>query len=135
MNSFTIRDIENLCGIKAHTLRIWEQRHQLLCPKRNAGNHRLYDNEDLKCLLRIAYLYHNGHKISAIAKLTEKEICQLAITLSRSEGSGEIFINQLIEASMDFDHERFDKILRQRQIEDEIERQMKELKNPQTDST
>jgi MerR family transcriptional regulator, light-induced transcriptional regulator len=111
MNSFTIRDIENLCGIKAHTLRIWEQRYQLLSPKRKAGNHRSYDNEDLRYLLRIAYLYHHGHKISAIARLSEKEICELALSLSASGGSAEIFVNHLTEASMDFDPDRFDKVL------------------------
>src|ERR1700759_2585592 len=107
MNAFTIRDIENLCGIKAHTLRIWEQRYQILCPKRKAGNHRLYDNDDLKYLLRIAYLYHNGHKISVLAKLDEAALCELALQLPEAEGTHEIFINQLMEASMDFDQELF----------------------------
>jgi MerR family transcriptional regulator, light-induced transcriptional regulator len=111
VNSFTIRDIENLCGIKAHTLRAWEQRYNFFCPKRRAGNHRSYDKEDLKYLLRIAYLYHNGHKISVLARLTEKEICQLTIEHYSTEGASEICINQLTEASLDFDQDRFDKIL------------------------
>ncbi|HEY4064578.1 MAG TPA: MerR family transcriptional regulator [Puia sp.] len=111
MNTFSIRDIENLCGIKAHTLRIWEQRYKILCPKRKAGNHRLYDNDDLKRLLRIAFLYHNGHKISALAKLDEQEICRLALSQPQSGGANEIFINHLMEASMDFDPELFDRIL------------------------
>lgn len=111
MNSFTIRDIENLCGIKAHTLRIWEQRYQLVNPRRKAGNHRLYDNDDLKYLLRIAYLYHNGHKISKLAGLSEDEVRQLTLSLVSANGSVEIFVNHLMEASLDFDQERFDKIL------------------------
>ena len=111
MNAFTIRDIENLCGIKAHTLRIWEQRYQLLCPKRRAGNHRIYDSNDLKCLLRIAFLYHHGHKISTIARLDEKERCQMILSLAKSGDSTEIFINQLTEASIDLDQELFDRIL------------------------
>jgi len=111
MNAFTIRDIENLCGIKAHTLRIWEQRYQLLCPKRKAGNHRIYDNNDLKCLLRIAFLYHHGHKISTIARLNEKEISRLILTLTREGDSTEIFVNQLTEAAIDFDQDMFDRIL------------------------
>ncbi|MGB2704997.1 MAG: MerR family transcriptional regulator, partial [Chitinophagaceae bacterium] len=45
MNHFTIKDIENLCGIKAHTLRIWEQRYnKLFVPKRKQSQHRIYDN-------------------------------------------------------------------------------------------
>jgi DNA-binding transcriptional MerR regulator len=77
MNQFTIRDIENLCGIKAHTLRIWEQRYAFVRPKRKAGNHRFYDRDDLKYLLRIAFLYHHGHKPSALARLNETELTQL----------------------------------------------------------
>jgi len=111
MNAFTIRDIENLCGIKAHTLRIWEQRYQLLCPRRKAGNHRIYDNNDLKCMLRIAFLYHHGHKISSIARLNEKERNQLILSLTTGGDSTEIFINQLTEASIDFDQDMFDRIL------------------------
>lgn len=111
MNVFTIRDIENLCGIKAHTLRIWEQRYQLHIPKRKAGNHRLYDDEDLKHLLRIAFLYHNGHKISRLARLSEEEITRLALKIPQSGGANEIFINHLIEAALDFDQELFDRVL------------------------
>ena len=74
MNRFTIRDIENLSGIKAHTLRIWEQRYNFMTPKRKESNHRFYDNEDLKHILRISYLYHSGRKISKIAYMAAKEI-------------------------------------------------------------
>jgi len=111
MNAFTIRDIENMCGIKAHTLRIWEQRYQVLCPRRKAGNHRVYDSNDLKCMLRIAFLYHHGHKISTIARLDAKELDQLILSLTRGGDTSEIFINQLTEASIDFDQDMFDKIL------------------------
>ena len=111
MNTFSIRDIENLCGIKAHTLRIWEQRYNILCPRRKAGNHRLYDNDDLKYLLRIAYSYHNGHKISRLARLDEKGLCDLALQLPQEGGANEIFINHLMEASIDFDPELFDRSL------------------------
>ena len=52
MNHFTIKDIENLCDIKAHTLRIWEQRYELFTPKRKESQHRIYDNDDLKELLK-----------------------------------------------------------------------------------
>jgi DNA-binding transcriptional MerR regulator len=111
MNVFTIRDIENLCGIKAHTLRMWEHRYQLRIPKRKAGNHRLYDNDDLKYLLRIAFLYHNGYKISKLAQLDEQEICRLVLKVPQPGGANDIFINHLIEASLDFDQELFDRIL------------------------
>ena len=112
MNHFSIRDIENLSGIKAHTLRVWEQRFNLISPKRKAGNHRFYDNEDLKYILRIAYLYNKGYKISKIACLTEKEIHDLAVDVKYDKDNFELFINWLMEASIDFDQERFESILR-----------------------
>ena len=58
MHVFSIRDVENLTGIKAHTIRIWEQRYQLMSPMRKPGNHRIYDSEDLRFLLRVSSLYH-----------------------------------------------------------------------------
>src|ERR1700744_1355242 len=112
MNTFSIRAIENLCGIKAHTLRIWEQRYQFLRPKRKAGNHRLYDSEDLKYLLRISFLYHHGHKPSVLSRLNDKELVQLIDGLPSSPASHEIFINNLFGASLDYDQLAFDRILR-----------------------
>lgn len=111
MNLFSIRDIENLTGIKAHTLRIWEQRYNLFCPKRRESNHRFYDCEDLKHLLRIAYLYNQGHKIGQIACCSPEEMARLALEIKPDTDNYEIFINQLTEASVDLDQPRFDKIL------------------------
>ena len=71
---YSIKDLENLTNIKAHTIRVWEQRYGLLHPKRTTTNIRFYQDEDLKKLLNINLLYTNGHKISKIAKLTESEI-------------------------------------------------------------
>lgn len=111
MNHFSIRDIENLSGIKAHTLRVWEQRFNLMRPRRKAGNHRFYDNDDLKFILRVAYLYNQGYKISRIACLSEQELHELAVDVKYDRDNHEIFINWLMEASIDFDHGRFDSIL------------------------
>ncbi len=110
MNQFNIRDIENLCGIKAHTLRIWEKRHKLVVAKRKEGNHRFYDENDLKELLRISFLYHQGYKISKIAGLSHAEICQ-ALESFPCESNDEIFIHQLIDAAVDFDKDRFENIV------------------------
>ena len=110
MHHFSIRDVENLSGIKAHTLRIWEQRYGLRLCKRKQSRHRYYDNEDIKQVLRIAYLYHNGYKISRIAGLTHDQLLLLA---SKRTGTDEydVFINQLVEASMEFDESRFEDVL------------------------
>lgn len=72
--SFSIRDLENLSGIKAHTIRIWEKRYQLLSPERTHTNIRNYSLLSLQKLLNITLLYENGLKISKIAKLTDSEI-------------------------------------------------------------
>lgn len=111
MNLFSIRDIENLTGIKAHTLRIWEQRYNLFCPKRRESKHRFYDCDDLKHLLRIAYLYNQGHKISQIACCSPEEMARMALEAKPDSDNYEIFINQLTEATLDLDQPRFDKIL------------------------
>jgi DNA-binding transcriptional MerR regulator len=104
MNNFTIRDIENMCGIKAHTLRIWEQRYQqLFVPKRKDSQHRVYDCDDLKALLRISFLYHNGYKISKIAQLTPAQIQEEIAGIKPQICNYEIFVHQLIEAGLQLD--------------------------------
>jgi MerR family transcriptional regulator, light-induced transcriptional regulator len=110
MNTFTIRDIENLSGIKAHTLRVWEQRYDIIRPMRKNSNHRLYGINDLKQILRISYLYHHGYKISRIAEMNETEIRKLSLEFNLKTGH-EIFINQMMDASLDFDDNLFRKVL------------------------
>jgi DNA-binding transcriptional MerR regulator len=110
MNTFSIRDIENLSGIKAHTLRVWEQRYGIIKPSRKQSRHRLYGIDDLKRILRISHLYNQGFKISRIAEMSDEDICRLTAE-AQSKGKFDIFINQLIEASIDFDEELFRRAL------------------------
>lgn len=111
MSYFSIRDIENLCNIRAHTLRIWEQRYGVFIPSRKESQHRVYSNEDLKALLRISFLYHQGFKISKIASLSADEISQLVTNAEPAADNHELFINQLITASLEFDKEAFERIV------------------------
>jgi Predicted transcriptional regulators len=113
MEYFTIKDIENLSGIKAHTLRIWEQRYSLFVPKRKDSQHRIYDNDDLKQLLRISFLYHNGWKISKIAGLSSAKIVEEVRKSEINSKTYKTFIIQLIEAAVDFDEISFVEILNQ----------------------
>ena len=113
MEYFTIKDIENLSGIKAHTLRIWEQRYNLFVPKRKDSQHRIYDNDDLKQLLRISFLYHNGWKISKIAGLSSAQIVEEVRKSEINSKTYKTFIIQLIEAAVDFDEISFVEILNQ----------------------
>jgi len=113
MYYFTIRDIENLCDIKAHTLRVWEQRYNFFKPKRKESQHRLYDNEDLKQLLRISFLYHKGWKVSRIAKLTPEQVLTEVENIQATKSSFEYYINLLLEYSIDFNKEGFAQGLQQ----------------------
>ncbi len=72
--NFSIKDLENLTGIKAHTIRIWEKRYNLLSPNRSDTNIRSYSLASLQKLLNISFLNNNGYKISKIADLAEGEI-------------------------------------------------------------
>lgn len=110
MNHFSIKDIENLSGIKAHTLRIWEQRYQLFIPKRKESKHRYYDNEDLKHILRISQLYHNGVKISKIAQLAPASIRTMTMEQPSTTHTTGTYVHQLIEASIDFNETLFEEL-------------------------
>lgn len=111
MNEFTIRDIENLCGIKAHTLRAWEHRYRLFVPKRKQSQHRIFDDNDLKELLRISFLYHNGYKVSKLAAMSAEEIHQAVTSTIIKDDNYELFVHQMIEASISFNKEALDKII------------------------
>ena len=80
MSSYSIRDLEQLSGIKAHTLRIWEQRYNIIAPKRTDTNIRLYDDQDLKLVLNISLLKEHGYKISDIAKMTPEAMNSEAVS-------------------------------------------------------
>ncbi len=108
MNNFSIKDIENLSGIKAHTLRIWEKRYKILIAKRKESKHRFYDNEDLKQVLRITHLYNNGYKISAIANMHKNGLQPYEINIGLDE---ERLVKILIEATVDLDELVFDATL------------------------
>jgi MerR family transcriptional regulator, light-induced transcriptional regulator len=82
LNVFSIKDLENFSGIKAHTIRIWEKRYKILEPDRTDSNIRTYSETELKKILNVAYLNRNGLKISRIAKLNEDELTQQVMTVS-----------------------------------------------------
>ena len=111
MQQFSIKQLEQLSGIKAHTIRIWEKRYKIITPQRSDGQHRLYSNEDLKSILRIVYLYNKGLKISKIARLKEQELLQ-KIDLDKGEmNRWETIMPGLMEACIDLDAERINYIL------------------------
>lgn len=87
MPTYSIKDLENLTGIQAHTIRIWEQRYNLLSPERTPTNIRKYSDKDLRKLLSVSLLNNNGLKISKIAKLTDNDITTAILQLSEDKDS------------------------------------------------
>lgn len=103
---FNIKDLENLSGVKAHTIRIWEKRYGLLEPNRTDTNIRKYDLDNLKKLLNVTYLYNEGIKISKIAKFTEAEIQEL-IHEQAIERQEDYAMTAFKTAMFDFDYSLF----------------------------
>jgi DNA-binding transcriptional MerR regulator len=110
MDRFTISDIENVSGIKAHTLRIWEKRYGILVPKRKESNHRYYDNDDLRFILQVAYLYNRGYKISKIARLQRPELKKHISEVSGNE-TAPFFESAMLQAAFNFDAMTFEETL------------------------
>lgn len=105
--TFSIRDLENLSGIKAHTIRIWEKRYKLLSPERTSTNIRNYSLSSLQKLLNITLLYNNGYKISKIAKIPEGEIPILAREIVAKNSFKDQAINAFKLAMVNFDQAMF----------------------------
>jgi MerR family transcriptional regulator, light-induced transcriptional regulator len=108
---YTIKDLERLSGIKAHTLRIWEQRYNLLSPNRTDTNIRYYTGDDLRKILNIAVLNQKGVKISKIVELSETEINNRVIQFTSDFSDQELQIDGLVIAMIDLDEPRFEQIL------------------------
>lgn len=111
MSNYSIRDLEQLSGIKAHTLRIWEQRYQFIEPKRTETNIRYYDDNDLKLILNISLLKDNGFKISKIAGMKEEEMLNEVLRLTEKNLRYPDQIHALTLAMIDLDEDRFEKIM------------------------
>ncbi len=111
MNVFSIKDLENLSGIKAHTIRMWEQRYSFLKPHRSATNIRYYTNNELKTLLNISLLNKYGFKISSIAKMKEEEMNEKILSLTDTDAQQERVIHKLIKCMIDLDMESFEDVL------------------------
>ncbi len=107
-NSFSIKNLENISGIKAHTIRIWEKRYNLLQPERTDTNIRRYSLDSLRKLLNITLLYNHGIKISKIANLPEKEIPFLVREIALKSSSEQVSINAFKLSMVNFDITMFD---------------------------
>ncbi len=111
MGIYSIKDLEHLSGIKAHTIRIWEQRHNLFTPQRTDTNIRFYSDEDLKLILNISLLKNHGIKISKIVQMTSEQLNQEVASLGEDERLNEDQINALTVAMLDMNEGLFNSII------------------------
>lgn len=100
---FSIKDLENLSGVKAHTIRIWEKRYNLFAPQRTDTNIRVYGNDELQKILNIAFLNKNGLKVSKIAEISDDEISNRIQELLEGENTFEDAYNKFKLAMLNFD--------------------------------
>lgn len=105
---YSIKDLEVLSGIKAHTLRAWEQRHKLIVPKRTSTNIRYYSDDDLRMVLNVSLLLENGLKIGQIAKHSAEEIGEMALKAKPYLGTFTHEMNALKISTLTFDLVKFE---------------------------
>ncbi len=111
MSSFSIKDIETITGIKAHTLRIWEQRYGLLKPKRTDTNIRYYDDDDLRFILNVSILNNYGIRISEIARMSYEKIQEMVLVISEKSSPYSNQVKALISAMFSLDEAAFNRLL------------------------
>ncbi|WP_346854165.1 MerR family transcriptional regulator [uncultured Draconibacterium sp.] len=118
---YSIKDLEVLSGIKAHTIRIWEKRYNLLIPERTETNIRYYTDEDLRRILNVSLLVKGGFKISKVAGWEEKKIKQTVLEVSTNKNSEEAYIDRLMLNMVNFDNISFSKLLNEIQQRYQLE--------------
>lgn len=111
MAVYSIKDLEKLSGIKAHTIRIWEQRYGIVNPQRTVTNIRYYDDEDLKFLLNVALLNKNGIKISKIAKMDRAEVAEKVSAIAEINFEYGTQLDALTISMIEMDEYKFDRIV------------------------
>lgn len=111
MSHYSIKELEHLSGIKAHTIRIWEQRYSFITPSRTDTNIRYYDDKDLRLVLNISLLKDNGFKISKIAEMSAQEMQEAVLKITEKNLKYPDQIHSLVLAMVDLDEDRFEKIM------------------------
>jgi DNA-binding transcriptional MerR regulator len=111
MGQYSIKELEQLSGIKAHTIRIWEKRHKIIEPSRTSTNIRYYSDLDLKKLINVSLLNTFGIKISKIAHMSLEDMNKKVLEISELQNDKGVHIDQLVIAMIDMEEELFEKIL------------------------
>lgn len=111
MTTYTIKDLEQISGIKAHTIRIWEQRYHFLQPQRTETNIRTYSGEELKTILNVSLLNKYGFKISHIDKMSLDQMEEKILTLNQFDAQKERVVNELIKDMVSLNMVNFERQL------------------------
>jgi len=119
---FSIKDLEHFTGVKSHTIRVWEQRYNLLVPKRTATNIRYYSGDDLKKLLNVSYLMYHGMKISKIADLGDQALIDKVNEVQIEEGGLSAVFSRLKLSMLNYDEALFNEIVREHSDEYGLEK-------------
>jgi len=111
VDNFSISELQQFSGIKAHTIRMWEQRYHALQPNRSEGNTRYYDGQQLRRLLNIVSLMSREHKVSELCSMPDKELFKLLDkTRTQTSQPYEYFISLMVASALEYDELQFDKI-------------------------
>ncbi len=107
--TYSIKDLENFCGIKAHTIRMWEKRYGILTPERSDSNIRHYTEEELKKLITVSILNRNGLKISKISQLNDNDLLHEVLRKESGDetGDGTFKPGDLIISALRFSEDEF----------------------------
>lgn len=124
---FSIKDLEHFTGVKSHTIRAWEQRYNLLVPKRTATNIRYYSGDDLKKLLNVSYLMYHGMKISKIADLGDEALIDKVNEVQIEEGGLSAVFSRLKLSMLNYDEALFNEIVREHSDEHGLEKTVLEV--------
>ncbi len=130
MTTYSIRDLQKLSGVKAHTIRIWEQRYNIIEPKRTASNIRYYTEQDLKFLMNIAFLNRKGIRISKIAKMSPAEIAEEVQRRSETEAESNDYFQAMAVAMLELDEYKLCNLLEQAIADIGIEKVILDILTP-----
>lgn len=130
MQEFTIKELESFTGIKAHTIRIWEQRYGLLAPDRSDTNIRKYTDKDLKFLLNVSLLNNLGYKISQIASMGEEQMKETIGKHAAGNQPEQHFLHMLKISMLNYDEDLFNEVFDAHIAEHGMERTFKEVVIP-----
>lgn len=127
---YSIKDLERLTGIKAHTIRMWEKRYGIIDPQRTDTNIREYTDHEVKKLLNVALLNKHGVKISKLAELSDNELREQVVSLNVGLNTSSIQIEHLVISMIDLDEVKFESILNRSIIKTGFEETVKSLLFP-----